>query len=297
MRLLLVFTFILTTFLGAPGLEAAGFSSNYIELDLTSKRVKFADFSLGNYKIAGDFRFDIETQGDSLIFKTEGENISLGEKIFPWIKIKLVKNGDNINIGYFISPEFTITGKFNLKTQEMSMDITVDSWQKIADFRGNVKGKINLWGAVNNLLAAGRITVENGLYKDVEFSRLFLDFLGNPPMLNLMDSSIILKDGSVYDIEGLINLKNPDSFWREAKFTGRKICLDGWDLYSENRKDAGFKKEIDNKFDVSINTHEGYNDNPESETELRYRVQGDKFFKFRLQEKGTALGFENRKEF
>ena len=297
MRIFGFLFFILGIFCLPLESEALTLSDNYIEFDFNSKEIKFVDFALGDYKISGNFCFDVVNSDGSLIFNLEGEDIALGKKEFTWVKAKLIKREDKFALSYFSSPEFVVKGDFDPGSKELNLNIDIDSQQKFSALEGKMKGRVSIWGVLGSLLATGNLTIEEGRYADMEFVSMFLNFLGKPPLLNLTDSSVTLSDGSIYEIQGAINLVNLDSFWEEAEFIARRMYLNGWGLYSGNQGDAGFKKDIDEKFDISIGTKEGYGDAPDSGAELRYKLQKERFLKFHMKERETILGFENKKEF
>jgi hypothetical protein len=59
---------------------------NYIEIDLVSKEVKFADFSFGNLKVQGNLSYKVNKERGLFTLDLDGKNIILNEKNFPWIK-------------------------------------------------------------------------------------------------------------------------------------------------------------------------------------------------------------------
>lgn len=214
-----------------------------------------------------------------------------------WIKMELTKNEDTIFVNYFSLPQFTARGRVDLKKDHVVLDI--DSvWQRKAVFlETQIKMKAKCWGGISNFFTTGCLTVEDGKYKGNDFFVLRLDFLGKPPLFNITDSKIILKNGNVFKITGILDLRNFSDFMPGVEFAAQKISFDGWQLISEDKRNVGFKKNIADKLDVFLNTDKQQNDDAKAGTELRYNYESNKFLKLRIQKDKTILGLEQRRYF
>ncbi|MDD5194725.1 MAG: hypothetical protein PHQ96_03490 [Candidatus Omnitrophica bacterium] len=274
------------------------FAQQCIAIDLNNRKVELADFSFGKLNIKGDFLFDVVRENGSLVLNLEGKDILVKEKKLPWLKLKIVKRGDKLFINNFSSPEFIVRGNFNLADQALFLDINVNTSQNSPTLAGHINARAKIWGHLNNCLASGSINVADGNYQGVEFLRLAVNFLGKPPLLNLTDSEVTLKDGSIFKIEGLLSLKDFNNLFPKAEFISQKVILGDWQLLAQENKNVGFKKEIDDKFDIVFDAYDQQDEQAlDAGTELRYKMHGDKFLKLRMEEDKSIFGIERRKEF
>ena len=273
------------------------FSQNCITIDFINRKIELADFSFKNLNVKGDFLFDIKREDGSLIFNLDGKNVWLKSKSLSWLKLRLTKKGETIFIHNFSSPEFMIKGKFNLVSRDLFFDINVNSCEKHPLLEGKISAKVKVWGRLGNYLTSGSINIADGRYQGVEFLYLMLNFLGKPPLLNLTDSEVILKDGSSYKIEGLLNLKDLNNLFPDAEFISQKVSFGEWKLLAQEKTSVSLKKEINDKFDILLDASEKEGSPVDRGTELRYKIQDDKFLKLRMEDDKSILGLERRKEF
>jgi hypothetical protein len=274
------------------------YSQNCITIDFSNGRVELADFFLKNINIKGDFLFDIKRRQDgSLIFNLDGRDVWLKSVNLSWVKLRLTKEGDTIFIYNFSSPEFTMRGRFNLSSHELFFDINVNSNRKEELLEGKINANVKLWGYLGNCFASGSVDIADGRYQGVEFSRLMLNFLGKPPLLNLTDSRVILKDGSSYTIVGLLNIRDLRNLFPKAEFISQRVSFGDWKLLAEDKANVSLRKEIDGKFDVLFEASEKEDSPINRGTELRYKLQDDNFLRLRMEDNKSILGFERRKEF
>jgi hypothetical protein len=294
-----------------PGGQAV-FAQNYIDIDLRTKEIKVVDFYLGNVPVSGNFSFSTAREGDSLSAVFDGRDVSVGEKKFSWVKAKVVKKNEFVFLRHLQSPEFLMQGIVDFNKEEVSLDLSMNTLERTPLVEGLIKAKVHMWGKMYNVSASGYMTIENGVCQGTPIERAYFNFVGSPPLLNLTDSELVLKDGSIYKLQGMVDLRNSDSILSNARFTSRKVALNGWELLSESHaqgtsKAAGVKKELEN-FDVLFNTYEkkddeyAYNTTTEKDpantgAEVRYKLTDDQFLKLRMQEDSTIVGFEHRKEF
>ncbi|MDD5584306.1 MAG: hypothetical protein PHV55_04545, partial [Candidatus Omnitrophica bacterium] len=257
-----------------------------------------ADFSLGAMDVKGNFLFDVARENGSVVLNLEGKDIVFKEKRLPWVKLKVVKTGDTIVISNFSSPEFMVRGNLNLNSQECFLDINVNTQESAPVLTGSINARAKIWGHLTNCLASGSINISNGNYQGVEFLDLALNFLGKPPLLTLTDSQITLKDGSIFTIEGMLSLRDFDNLFPGAEFISQKVIFGDWQLLAQEKNNVGFKKEVDDKFDILFDANDRQDeDTLNTGTELRYKMQGDKFLKLRMESDRSILGIERRKEF
>lgn len=273
------------------------FAYNDVEVDFRQNKLKISDFYSGNLAVEGDFSFSFKNEDDSLIFNLEGKNVSFRGVKFAWVKSRMIKKGEVIFIDFISSPDFVVKGKVDLETNQVSLDVDVNSLKETVPLLGAVKAKAKIWGKIDDLFMSGSIVIENGKYQDKEFSYFSLNFLGKPPLLNLTDSKCILRDGNIYQIEGAIDLADFNNLFPAAEFVSRKVSLNGWELLFDENKSMGLKKDVDSKFDMVFDTYDKGDRFMNDGAELRYKMEQGQFLRFRMQDDKTIVGFERKKEF
>lgn len=294
------------------GNAQAEIAQNYIDVNLRTKEITFSDFYFGNVPVSGVFSFSTAREDGSLSMVLDGKDVSVGGKLVPWLKAKLVKQRELLILRHLRTQVLTMQGTLDLDKEDLILDISMDAFERTPFIEGQIKAKVNMWGKMYNVSASGYMTIENGVCQGTPIERAYFNFVGSPPLLNLTDSEFVLKDGSIYKLQGSIDLRNSNSVLSNAEFTSRKIQLNGWELLSEGQaqgssKAAGVKKELEG-FDLLFNTYEKKADEYSYSTvterdpantgaEVRYRLTDDQFLKLRMQEDNTIVGFEHRKEF
>ncbi|MCQ9204804.1 MAG: hypothetical protein NG737_00600 [Omnitrophica bacterium] len=291
--------FFILIFLVFFGLSEDGFchSQDMIEIDLNNHRLKFVNFYLGDFKINGDFSFALSQDDGDLIFDLEGKDMTFADKKIPWLKVRLVKKGRIIFINQFSSPQLRVKGNINLVNQQLSLKIDSSFSGKFKTLQGKATLKMKLWGSFSDFLASGYLVAEDGKYKNKEFSKLRLDFFGKAPFFNITDSQLILKNGSVLKMEGVLDLRDFSNLLPGVEFVAEKIFFDKWQLFSENNESIVMKKSIDERVDIVLDANRDRNELVRPGAEVRYNLKDDKFLKLRMQESKTVLKFEKKKEF
>jgi hypothetical protein len=302
------FAILIFVFCGFTAGNAYCLSEDRIEFDLVNKIIRIADFLIGEYKLSGFFTFNLDRDNGSLIFDLEGKDIFLttleGKSLaryksinFPWLKASLVKRGNIIFIERFALPQLAMTGNINLNKGELALSIN-GQWQESSQLlEGNIKITLGVWGKIGKFFTSGQLVAKDGKYKGRKFSKFRIDFLGNPPVFSITDSEVVSLDGSVFEVEGTLDLRDFSNLIPGAKFTAQKVVIDQWQLFSGNDSDIGLRTDIDDKFGISINTDEREDETTSTETELRYNLKDDRFLKFKVDEDRTLLQFERRKDF
>ena len=282
---------------GSESKEAFCYTQSCVDFNLINRKVSFTDFNFGGHEIKGDFLFTLKNDNGSLMFNLEGENVIFDGENIPYVKLALTQTGQVIHINQFSLPQCTVEGTVDLSKEEVDLDI-VGRWQGgVEDLEGQMELKAKVWGKIDDCFATGYLVIKDGKYKENDFSKISLCFLGKPPLLNITDSEIIFKSGRIFEIGGVLDLRDFSNFTPDAAFIEQKFILGKWQLYSENRKRAGLKKDINNKFAFFFNAEEQKGENIEAGTELRYNLQKDNFLKLIMRKNETALGFEKRNSF
>jgi len=284
------------SFASWPDAEASD-QQDLIEIDLIKNQVKLVDFNLGGYKVNGEFIFALDKDNSSLTLDVAGSNITFADKGIPWVKARLVLSGDIVFISYIYSPQFIAKGEIDLEKNELNLNVE-GSWRKSSSLlEGEVKIKVKAWGGISSFLTSGYLVVDGGKYKGKEFIYLRIDFLGRLPVLNITDSQLILKNGNVIEIKGVLDLRDFSNILPGAGYSPQKIFIDQWQLFSGDNESVGLKKQLDEKFDVFVNTNGGEEGESGPQTELRYNWKDDKFLRLKMEGEGTTLRFEKRKDF
>ena len=306
---------LLVIFLLVPGTVYGNtFCRDVIEINLIKKEIKVSNLYLGNYKVNGEFSFGVNPdkglpssggvneKNGSLTLDIRGRKISFasltGEKnkVIPWVEGRLNLRQGIIFIPYLYLPQLAVNGKVDLEKNELSLDLEGGWREKSKLLEGEMKVKVKAWGGVGSFLVSGYLVVEGGKYKGKDFSHLRLDFLGRPPVLNITDSQLVLKDGNVVEIKGVLDLRDFSNILPGAEYEVQKAYIGQWQLFSGEDKNVGLKKQLDGKIDVFVNT------SPEVETwgpqtEVRYNWKDDKYLKLKMEGEGTTLRLEKRRDF
>ena len=139
--------------------------------------------------------------------------------------------------------------------------------------------------------------VTDGIYEGQSFSSFRVDFLGKPPLFSITDSEVILLDGTVLTVDGVLDVRDFSNLIPDAKFNPQKVYIDQWQLFSEEES-IGLKKNLEGKVDVVLGANPQEQEQQRSpDTEVRYNLKDDKFLKLQMQENQTILKLENRKDF
>ncbi|MBP7088570.1 MAG: hypothetical protein KBB01_04650 [Candidatus Omnitrophica bacterium] len=300
--------FLLLVFYSLAEEKAFCSYQDLIEVDLVNKEVKLVDFLLGNCKLNGSFTLALSQDSGSLTINLIGKNISIfsldnkllakEEKLeFPWLKARFVKINNIIFIEEFSWPQFMVVGNINLDKGELALKVN-GTWQaNLQVFEGDAKIALDIWGKLGKFFTSGHLLANNGRYKKRRFSQFRLDFLGNPPIFNITDSEVIALDGSIFEIEGILDLRNFSNLIPGAKFSAQKIFIDEWQLFSAESQDIGLRKDLDNNFGVYLSANEEEEERTGANTELRYNLEDDKMLKFKVGRDQTLLQLERRKDF
>ncbi len=267
-----------------------------IEINLIKAEVKVVNFHLGTCKVNGKFRFTVNKEDSSLILDVKGRDITLENKIISWLRVRLVLREDAISIPYLYLPQFMAKGEIDLKNNKLSFDLE-GSWQEESELlEGEIKVDVKAWGGISSFLISGHLVVEGGKYKGKDFSHLRLDFLGRPPVLNITDSQLSLKSGNIVEIKGILDLRDFSNILPGVEYKVQKAYIGQWQLFSEDDKNIGLKKQLDDKIDVFVNA------SPQTEawgpqTELRYNWKDDKYLRLKMEGEDTILRLEKRRDF
>ncbi|MFH1772252.1 MAG: hypothetical protein ABH872_05490 [Candidatus Omnitrophota bacterium] len=303
-----IFSVTLITFFGLFfSLSSHAFSS--LKIDFENRELKLLDFNIGPVSIDGTFAFSIDkgNDNDAIVYKCDGQQIRvaflnnitkkpLKNKVFEWVKFKLIHRNNTLYLNYFSSPEFILQGKYDIGQDEVFFDVAINSSQFLS-MPGKIMIDAKLWGKLNSLSASGRLSIEKGVYKGRPFDRARFEFVGKLPLLNLTDSKIVLNNGNVYELDGVLNLADFGNPFHDAQVISRKVTLDGWEIYSQQEDNVGLKKSVDDNVDFHIDTYETDDQERHTALELRHKLQENDVLKFRVQEGKTIVGFERKKEF
>jgi len=271
-------------------------SQDLVEIDLIKNQVKLVDFNLGSYEVSGEFIFALDKDNNSLILEVGGSNLTFNGKGMPWVRARLALSEAIAVIPYIYSPQFIGSGQVDLVKNELNFDLE-GIWKENSSFlEGEVRIKARAWGGISSFLTSGYLVVGGGKYKGKEFTYLRIDFLGRLPVLNITDSQLVLKNGNVVEIKGVLDLRDFSNILPGAEYNPQKVFIDQWQLFSGDNESVGLKKQLDEKFGVFVDT-DGGEKGLGPQTELRYNWKDDKFLRLKMEEKGTTLRFEKRKDF
>ncbi|MFA5007962.1 MAG: hypothetical protein WC546_01955 [Candidatus Omnitrophota bacterium] len=289
------------------GIQPLASAYNFIEIDLVRSKILLDNFCFGNYNISADLGFDLKQEDGSLIVNLEGKDIeffpkdtdsvSIGKRKIESFSAKLVKKDNLVFVNYLRSPQMLARGKIDLEKNEMLLDVDCNWREDSSLIEGDIEGKIKIWGKIDDFLVNGSLNIRNGKYQDTDFSSLVFHFLGKPPLFNLNDSEIVLLDGNIYKIEGVMNLRDFSNILPKAEFISKKVNLGGWEILSEEKTRVGLKKNVNDNFDILLDTYDRDDKSMDTGAEVRYKLLKDQFLRLRMEDDRTIVGFERRKEF
>jgi len=267
------------------------YTQNLIFVDNINKKF-YGTFSLEEFNLSGDAEFYIKKINNYFIFNLNSDNIKVEDLNLKDFKLKFVKKDNFIFIKELSFKGFLLFGKINLLTEDYALNIAVTRNEFLGD-RFNLYAK--MWGKFSNPIVSGTLTITDGIIRDIEFKYFILDFFGSMSNLNITDARVILKDGSSYRLEGLLDIKNINNI-SIFNVIAEKIAFGEWKLLEQSGSVA-LRKDIDEKFDISFLIEDSIEKENNAKTELRYKVSEDDFLKFRLEDKKSIIGLEKRKEF
>lgn len=281
---------------GSPSAFAIA-KDDSIEINLVDRQVKLVNLKFGDSTIKGDFSFNFLREDRSLIFNLSASNIAFGDMSIPWAKAEFSREGDIIFLRKLLLPNFMSKGNIDLEQNKLTLDIQ-GLWQEDSEFlKGLIKLKARVWGNFSNFITSGYFMVEDGEYQGEKFSSLRIDFLGKPPVLNVTDSELILTDGTVVRVEGVLDLRDFSNLIPNPEYIPQKIMIDQWQLTSGQGKELGFKKSLDGNIDVFLGADQSHEEATRAQTEVRYNLKDDKYLRLKMEKEGTSFRIENRTDF
>jgi hypothetical protein len=278
------------------------FASSTLEVDLTEKRIRFVDFKFGDNTVSGEIFFQFQQENDVLDLALEGHSLTLNDQYIPWASAKLIKKGGLVFVNELHILNYFAKGVINIKEKKLSLDIK-GGWKAASEFlEGDITVEGKAWGAFDNIVMSGYLTVDNGIYEGQEFLKLRLDLLGKPPVFNITDSEIVLYDGTTFEyVDAVLDIRNfSEPTIPNAEFVSQKVYLGDWQVFAEDKNHVGLRKNLGKQVDVFIDTPEVNKNGGTSlgsGTELRYNWKDAQFLKLRMEEDRAILGFEQRRDF
>lgn len=273
------------------------YSQGYVELNSIENQIRFVDFDIGPHRIDADLGFSLKKQNGLLTLKLKGQDVIMGDKNLNSFDAEITQSGSVILLNRLAFDHFTVSGRLDLGKNNMALNIQGSWIENSEDMNGQIELKAKVWGKIGDFLTSGQLIMRNGTHEGTEFSYLRLDFLGKPPVLSITDSEIILLDGTVVEVDSVLNLRDFSNLLPDAVFKPQKVFLSGWELFSEDKKGVGLKKTIGEKFNLSLDSNGDRAGTSGPGTELRYSLQKNNFLKMKMNDSGNILGFERRKEF
>ncbi|MCF7869815.1 MAG: hypothetical protein K9L69_00685 [Candidatus Omnitrophica bacterium] len=265
---------------------------NYIEVNLEEKIVKIADLNLSGYKISGDISYKVDKKNKETLFFLYGKNLKAGDKRIESCEVQIIKRGDILFIDKIKSPNFTGAGTIDLNKEKILFNFSGNWQEKTEHLKGDINLKTKVWGNFESFLVSGSFVIFEGVYEGIPFKKLRCSFLGTPPVFNVTDAEVLLYKGSVFELKGDLDIRDSNNFFPGVQFVSQKLFVDGWQIFGV-QNEVGLKKQIDDKFNIEIDTEQ----QQETGTELRYSLENDNFLKLRMEEKETILGVERKTEF
>ncbi|MDD4294987.1 MAG: hypothetical protein PHP69_05695, partial [Candidatus Omnitrophica bacterium] len=182
------------------------YSSTGVMLDLPNSVFEFNNLTVKDTVINGRVSYNISHSEDKLNISFETEDFSIGDKTFDWIKGRIIKEGDIVRVSFIKSPSFEISGLVDISHRKYDFEIWTQWQEQRENSRGQVDVNAKLWGDFGSVFASGTLEAVNGIYYGNSYSKMIINFFGNPPELVITDSRVELKDGSVFEIVGNMDI-------------------------------------------------------------------------------------------
>ncbi|MDD5081119.1 MAG: hypothetical protein PHC58_03880 [Candidatus Omnitrophica bacterium] len=273
------------------------YSSTGVMLDLPNSVFEFNNLTVKDTVINGRVSYNISHSEDRLNISFETEDFSIGDKTFDWIKGRIIKEGDIVRVSFIKSPSFEISGLVDISHRKYDFEIWTQWQEQRENSRGQVDVNAKLWGDFGSVFASGTLEAVNGIYYGNSYSKMIINFFGNPPELVITDSRVELKDGSVFEIVGNMDISRFKGLFPNANFVAKKLLLGDWEMMTESHSNFGIRKTVDNAFDIMIDSSEKNEDRQSAGTEVRYKLEDNEFLRLRMEKNDTMLGYEYRSEF
>ncbi|MBN2483096.1 MAG: hypothetical protein JXD21_02680 [Candidatus Omnitrophica bacterium] len=280
-------------------LNGYGFS-NTVEFDFNSPHsfhILLSQVQCGQSTLNGDVAVHVTKKEDYLIYNIHIDGLGWGGFAFSPIEAKIIKKGSEFIINYAKSKDFLIRGKIDYAKNIVDLNVNVHMAMTMEGFLGDVQGDIFIQGSTNNPLLRGKLLVKDGKLVNFTFKETVLFFSGTYPYLNVSDSQTVLPDGTAYILEGRINIRDFQTMYASLRSSAKEIISIGdWKIY-RGIDDAGIGRDVDSRLGVRLGGSSAPNQAQQLGTELRFRLDENKFLKYRIEEDKSILGFERKSEF
>ncbi len=284
----------------AIALNAYAFS-NTITVDFHSPhsfRVLLSEFKIGDSSFGGEASVSVARSQGYFIYNVDIRDLTLGDLMLAPIKAKVIKKEGQLIINYAKSEDFLIRGTMDYVKNQVDLNVTVHMDMDTEDFRGQVKGEVVVAGAFDHPALRGKLFVKDGKLVDLVFKESSLFFNGYYPNLRINNSEVVLLEGTTYLLDGFVNAGDFKSLYAGLRSSAKEILSVGqWRIYND-AGDKGLGRDVNSRLGVRLGSDtSGIPAQRQLGTELRFRVRGDQFLKYRVQEDKSILGFEKKSEF
>lgn len=277
----------------------SGFSHT-VELEFKppdSFHLLLSQVQLGDSTIDGDAIVKVTKKEDYLIYNITIKNISWEDIPFAPIEAKIIKKGDEFIINYAKSQDFLIRGKIDYQKNMVDLNTTVHKSVVMENFEGDIQGDIIIEGSTDSPLLRGKLIVKDGKIVDFVFKESKLFFSGTYPYFTVADSQTVMSDGTTYILEGMINAQDFHTMYASLRSSAKQLISIGeWKIY-RTEGDAGIDRAIDSHIGVRLGSSSADQNPQQLGTELRFRLDENRFLKYRIEEDKSILGFERKSEF
>lgn len=275
--------------------------NNTITVDFRSPhsfRILLSELKIGDIPLDGEAFVSVTKSQGYYIYNLDIRDLALGDLVLSAIEAKVVKKNEQLIINYAKSKDFLIRGKIDYVKNAIDLNVTVHMTMDTEDFRGQVKGEVMVSGTFDHPALRGSIFVKDGKLVDLVFKESSLFFNGYYPYLSINNSEVVLTEGTTYLLDGVVNAGDFKSLYAGLRSSAKELLsLGQWRLYN-GAGDRGIGRDVDSRLGVRMGSAtSGKPTQEQLGTELRFRLNGDQFLKYRVQEDKSILGFERKREF
>lgn len=176
-----------------------------------------------NRKINLSLKGSFQQKEKVTILEIKSGNISIGGLEPENFSLYALYKDRILTITYLKTQEFVLNGKIHFTDPVPSVNLILDIkgtnlerlnksyGLNIFPFQGDFRGKISITGKINNPFIKGSLEAYQGKLKNIDFTKVFLNFEGFYPMLRLFNSYAKARNYR-FALEGRLNLDDLASF-------------------------------------------------------------------------------------
>ena len=241
-------------------------SNDTFKLNAELDHIKILNYDLST-ELVGNGKIARDSQGSPTHIegKVQAKYSLLNYKPLKEMKGSFKLDNSGIDILDFVWGDIEIDGTVKFASpQEMDLDVVITDmdvnelatflgfYQKDLIMTGLVDGEINIKGKAPSFYIKGRIRAQDGNFDELNFEKAIINFAGIYPLMHIVDSGIVEKNGFAYVIDGSIDLEAINDFESEShnlifyqgdsdSFGGQTWVVERKKNYMEDREELELK--------------------------------------------------------